>query len=457
MMVKALAPIAELFELGVLPGTSQYDAQRIRLLNAISFSGLLVTSINLFLFMFFSLWPFLYINLLGMTCFLAAIGLNSFGHFKSALFLTGLTIPPFFATLSLVVGEGYGYEYALVVTSLPPLVLYKKTRNVLFFMSESVGLFGLAKYLHSSVVPWTSMPFKDQVYDLNIFVALGVILFIVSYYRFEVLKYQKLLIQSNNDIKASINYAQRIQKAILPEVQNVRSGFEEAFVLFQPRDIVSGDFYWYNETDRCLVIAAADCTGHGVPGAFMSMIGNDLLNGIVIEGGITSPAEILSRLHLGIRKALRQADSDAQDGMDIALCVIDKEQETLRFSGAKNPLVYIENGLLTQIKGDKHAIGGDQRGKKREYVEHCISIIGQKTFYIFTDGYQDQFGGEKKKKYMVKRLKQLLTSIQSQPLDMQQEILERDIAQWMEDGGENQVDDILVIGFKPKQYHGLRP
>jgi serine phosphatase RsbU (regulator of sigma subunit) len=333
------------------------------------------------------------------------------------------------------------------------MVLYKKVSRVLLFMGLSVALFAVAKYLHGIVEPWANMPFKSQMYDINVFIVLGMILFIVFFYRSEVLNYQKLLIESNKNITDSINYAQRIQKAILPEMKQVKGAFEDAFVLFRPRDVVSGDFYWFHETKTHIVIAVVDCTGHGVPGAFMSMIGNELLNHIVLEGQIIQPSEVLTRMHEGIRNALRQqTGTNAQDGMDLALCTIDKEKNKLYFSGAKNPLIYIQDGQVHHIKGDKWPIGGHQRGLERNYRDHEIDLSLGQIFYVFSDGYQDQFGGGDGRKFMIKRLKQLLLDIHRLPLPDQCKALESTLDEWMTGTNEAQVDDILMIGFKPKSY-----
>ncbi|HVD96635.1 MAG TPA: SpoIIE family protein phosphatase [Cytophagaceae bacterium] len=280
------------------------------------------------------------------------------------------------------------------------------------------------------------------------------------------------VIQSQHtNITNSINYAQRIQNAMLPGERSLKSLVDDSFVLFKPKDVVSGDFYWFyniktgtnlNEYDpeadtgveklpdaneaRKVVVAAVDCTGHGVPGALMSMIGYNLLNTIAARN-ITESDKILSELNKNVRFALQQYKNDNKDGMDMSLVVIDKDRKTLEFAGAKNPLVYIQDGELFHIKGDSHPIGGSQGEAKRNYTKHTISIDKPTFFYMFSDGYADQFGGEEGKKFMIKNFKDLLLKIHTLPFEEQKIILNKTIESW-KGNLEKQLDDILVMGMR---------
>lgn len=262
----------------------------------------------------------------------------------------------------------------------------------------------------------------------------------------EIQEQANIIQAKNQSITESINYAKRIQQAALPRFHEIQGAFAESFVFYKPRDIVSGDFYWFAEKNGKAVITAVDCTGHGVPGAFMSLIGNDLLHSIVEIQGITNPDEILSLLHLGIQKALRQDESNNRDGMDLAICVVDTENKTMDFAGARNPLIYIKNGELTLLRGDKKTVGGLQKELTLAFTKKTISIEEPAMYYIFSDGYQDQFGGEHRQKFMAKRFRNLLLEIHEKDLEEQQEILEERLNEWMK--GTRQIDDILVIGFK---------
>ncbi|WP_051296283.1 AAA family ATPase [Eisenibacter elegans] len=258
--------------------------------------------------------------------------------------------------------------------------------------------------------------------------------------------------KKNHDITGSINYARRIQQAMLPRMERINTALPESFILFMPRDIVSGDFYWFAKQQGKTIIAAVDCTGHGVPGAFMSLIGSDRLHNIVSSQGIVAPARILDELHLGINQALKQDKTENRDGMDLALCVLDPDTHTLQFAGAKNPLIYIQNGELIEVAGDKMPIGGRQWGKnekERRFGQHEIPLRADTDTYcyLFSDGYPDQFGGEKNMKFMKKHFKSLLLDIHQRPFEEQRIILRDTIRQWMGDE-HKQLDDILVIGFK---------
>lgn len=248
----------------------------------------------------------------------------------------------------------------------------------------------------------------------------------------------------NKDITSSIEYAKRIQTAMLPLDSNIQTHLKNYFILFKPRDIVSGDFYWFAHKNEKTFIAAVDCTGHGVPGAFMSMIGAEILTSIVTNEKISDAAEILKRLNKYVRNALKQDTSENQDGMDMALCVIDEKNKTVEFSGAKNPLFIIDSkGEFSKIKGSRQSIGGYQFG---EFEKHKIEYTSPSWFYIFSDGYADQFGGKDQSKFMIKQFKDLLLKNHKKTMEEQQKILDNAINNWMI--STRQTDDILVIGFK---------
>ncbi len=300
--------------------------------------------------------------------------------------------------------------------------------------------------------------------------------------------------KKNEDLTDSINYAKRIQHAMLPFPERIAASLgDNYFILFKPKDIVSGDFYWFqdmsiesydlgNDADSTteehkvnkIVIVAADCTGHGVPGAFMSMIGNELLNQIVNVHHITSPDLILNQLHKGIRYALQQGETANRDGMDIIVCTIDKEKQTLEYAGAMNPLYYVQNHEFYEIKADKMPIGGLQSEEERVFTKHEIKLgiknleshgepsgmkmqntenqqltidnHQQTILYLCSDGYQDQFGGSESKKFMVRKLRELLFSISHLPIAEQKEVLDKTFEDWK--GTEQQIDDVLIWGIR---------
>jgi serine phosphatase RsbU (regulator of sigma subunit) len=268
----------------------------------------------------------------------------------------------------------------------------------------------------------------------------------------EVVEEQRVkLSETNQEITASLKYAQRIQQNILPKLAIIQKALPETFILFRPRDIVSGDFYWFTEIggqEGKVVLAAIDCTGHGVPGAFMTMISYQLLDEIVNNRHIMEADQILNYLNRSVRKVMRQEETNNREGMDISLVVIDKKQRKLEFAGAKNPIIYIQNGNLFHIKGDRISIGDAQIDVNIHFNKHTIDISTPTTFYLFSDGYQDQFGGTEGKKIMVKQMKDLFLEISALSIADQRQHVEQYLTQWIEDGHEHQTDDILVIGVR---------
>ncbi len=303
--------------------------------------------------------------------------------------------------------------------------------------------------------------------------------------------YKEIELKSK-EITDSINYSQRIQEASLSPKELKYKLFPDAFVLFKPKDIVSGDFYWFSEKNGKSLIASCDCTGHGVPGALMSMIGNNILNQIVHEKGITSPDEILNLLHKEIRRSFKQEEQNgAKDGMDIALISFISETE-IEYAGAQRPLWIIKEtppnlpfgeekeahlsppegrgyqrtspagdiagsissplgrlggaSTFIEIKADKFSIGGLQSETERKFTKHRISVSKGDCLYIFSDGIVDQFGGREGKKFMSKRFKDLLLLNNKKPMLEQETIICEKLAAWK--GSREQVDDILVIGIK---------
>ncbi|WP_338764429.1 SpoIIE family protein phosphatase [Bernardetia sp. ABR2-2B] len=256
------------------------------------------------------------------------------------------------------------------------------------------------------------------------------------------------LSKANKHTMDSIKYALRIQEAMLPSSKELSQilGNENYMVFYSPKDIISGDFFWCKETNNKKIIVVGDCTGHGVPGAMLTMIGESLLNGIV-EKGITQPSLILDALQTYFSTLFISRD-DVRDGMDISICTIDNKQNRLSFAGAKNPLIYIQNNEIKIIKGNRMSIGQTFTRKfmPRDFTNHQIDIRVPTTFYMYSDGYQDQFGGENNTKFYSKNLRKLLLEVSEQPMKKQRLILKRTLFKWR--NLRNQTDDVIVFGFK---------
>ncbi len=256
----------------------------------------------------------------------------------------------------------------------------------------------------------------------------------------------------NEQITASINYAERIQRSMLPNQKMLKGIFKESLIIYKPKDVVSGDFYWFERMTRganeYIVVAAADCTGHGVPGAIMSMMGNNLLTNIVYYQNYLDPDKIITRMDQEIKYELKQEGDDSKDGMEMGLCVIDLDSFELDYAGGGIPLYILRNGELMVEKADKVMLGGMVARKEGENpinVRHLQLEKGDQI-YLCSDGFQDQFGGPSDKKFMAKRLRELFVEVGDKPMKEQQEIIENRFMEWKGEG--EQTDDVMLLGFK---------
>ncbi len=262
----------------------------------------------------------------------------------------------------------------------------------------------------------------------------------------EVIAQKNIIEVKNKEITDNLNYAKRIQAAILPDIKLIYKALEDSFILYLPKDIVSGDFYGFAQKNNKVLIAAADCTGHGVTGAFMSMIGSSLLNQIINERNITDPAPVLDALSEGIVNSLKQKETESHDGMDISICSFDLQNHRVQFAGANRPLWLIRNNELLVYEPDKFPIGGMQLNTSEKFRQIEIQLFESDTLYLFTDGFADQFGGENGKKLMSKKFKDMLLSIQHLSMKEQGSYLHDYFKTWK--GSNEQVDDVLVIGIR---------
>jgi serine phosphatase RsbU (regulator of sigma subunit) len=261
----------------------------------------------------------------------------------------------------------------------------------------------------------------------------------------EELEQQKEIIEEKNkDITDSINYAKRIQDAILPPIELIQQKLPDTFLLYKPKDIIAGDFYWMEEIDHIVFIAAADCTGHGVPGAMVSVVCSNALNSAVKEFGLRDTGKILDKTRELVLETFKKSGEEIKDGMDISLLAIDATHEKISWSGANNQLWYISNKALHEIKANKQSIG--KTDNPQPFTTHTIKFTKGDIYYLMTDGYPDQFGGPKGKKFKYKQLEENLLAISDKPLKEQSQILRSTFNTWK--GNLDQVDDVTLIGIK---------
>jgi serine phosphatase RsbU (regulator of sigma subunit) len=261
----------------------------------------------------------------------------------------------------------------------------------------------------------------------------------------EVEKQKELVEQKNRDIMDSIRYAKRLQDAILPTREYIRDCFKSSFVFYRPKDIVSGDFYFVRKVANRIYFAVVDCTGHGVPGAFVSIVGHNGLNRAMKEYDLKKPADILDKLSELVEEAFRQEGySGVRDGMDVALCCLHLDTNRLEFAGANNPLYIISNGELIEIKGNKQPVGLFE--DRVPFVNHEIQLKENDLVVLFSDGYVDQFGGEQGKKYKNTRFKLKLTGLSNESGETFEKELQREFDAWAD--GHEQLDDVCVFGIR---------
>lgn len=257
------------------------------------------------------------------------------------------------------------------------------------------------------------------------------------------------LYHSYTEMSSSIKYARRIQDAMMLKEKHLHRLFPEAFMLYMPREVVSGDFYWFTRIHEKIIVAVADCTGHGIPGAFMSVLGISLLNQIIIEEQNDDPSFILQRLNHKVNKAFSNTyepdEQGSRDGMDISLCCIDHGTGTVTFSGALRSAYFISGGKLTEIKGSRYPIGGLNLERHRSYDSTTFNFKKGDKLYLHSDGYADQFGGLYNKKLMTRKLKQILLRLHPLSMNTQKMELERILNEWKGNG--EQTDDVLILGL----------
>jgi PAS domain S-box-containing protein len=268
----------------------------------------------------------------------------------------------------------------------------------------------------------------------------------------KIVEQQNIIEQQNKEILDSINYARHIQNSIFPSQKQIAEFLPESFILSKPKNIVSGDFYCVKKRGEKIFVSACDCTGHGVPGALISIVGFKLLSKFIDEHRFSSPAEILNQLNTEFEKAIANAETDSiqeiKDGMDIALCTIDKSTLIMQYAGAYNPIYIVRSGKLVQLEVDKIPIHLFTKNTGQVFTNYEIKIKPNDVIYLFSDGYPDQFGGPKNKKFKHKNFKDLILSIHFLPMEEQKEIFDKTLEEWKSEAGEEQTDDVLIVGFK---------
>lgn len=441
------------------------------------------------LFWFFGVDFMAYLNIASILIFAAIYYINRNSIGKSTLLVTigsiEIIIHAIFAVL--ILGWSSNFHLYLFAPMLAAFLVGKINNfssYILNLLSISIYVF-LAVYMNFheplSIISTAGM-FTFEI--LNVVNVSSIIIVVTMYYSYVANKSSQTLINVNKELKeqsdkvisfnnelaqqteelqiqseqlehsnkhttSSIRYALRIQEAVLPSVSDLNDLFGEnnIMIFYSPKDIVSGDFYWCREKNGKKIIVVADCTGHGVPGAMLTMIGESLLNNIVSEKGITEPALILDALQVYFSN-LFTGTHNIQDGMDICISKINYDTKKLHFAGARNPLTYIQNGQMETIQGDKMSIGNSKIKSKTvdKFTSHQIDISIPTTIYMYTDGYQDQFGGNENRKFYSKNLRNLLFKLHKKPMSKQRTRLKITFMEWCDFA--KQTDDVTILGLK---------
>lgn len=441
-------------DVGCYDNLDYEEGRRIRLLNRLNFISAVVLAIYLVVEMFMRVHvfiPFLFIMFLLIAITFLLI-YNRYYRIAKNFAVIVIAICISFFTLN--TGDALS-EVLLVPLTVMPLIIFKDKRVSVFYLFFLIALSVALRMAQPYIDPLLKLNEQEFFFfkTMNIINGIVITYFITYYfkkaneaYESQLLHMNELVSEKNKEITDSINYAKHIQNAILPSQEFFREQFRESFLLYKPKDIVAGDFYWMYVSDDNIYFAAADCTGHGVPGAMVSVICSNALNRAVKEFGISDTGKILDKVRELVIETFVHSDNntDVKDGMDISLCCLNKKTNQLVWSGANNPLWILRNAELIEYKADKQAIGKTDHPKP--FTTKHIQLEKDDRLFIFTDGYADQFGGEKGKKFKYAQFKQLLAGIKDKSLDEQLHSIDNALESWK--GNLEQVDDILVIGVR---------
>lgn len=400
-------------------------------------------------------WELVWMEAIVILVCLSVLIFNYLKWFTFAKFYFFVVASSIIFGLGLAIGKGTGNDLFFIPTFIFPAMLFNDRRIILTLSIIAFGLFMLLNYLHNIVDPviYVKPEIKNTIRFIFYTICFTVVFFEIYYFKSINYRFQKLLATKNQEIENknqeiidSITYAKRIQEAILLPAHLVKNHLPESFVLFKPKDIVAGDFYWVEEIDNKVIFAVADCTGHGVPGAMVSVVCHNALNSAVHQYDLIDPGKILDKTRELVIQQFSKSTEDVKDGMDISLCVLDKKTLKLEFSGANNPLWLLRKNEteIFEIKSTKQAVGKGNLAK--QFETHSIQLFKEDLIYVFSDGFADQFGGVKGKKYKYKPFKDLLVLNRNKSPEVQSQLINTEFENWRHDL--EQVDDICVIGVR---------
>ena len=440
---------------GIYFETPNDQIRTIRLLNYICFTGAVTAFLYSILFLVLAEYISLAVDIIIVILFLPALILNKKSQYKLARVSLVITANLSVFALTVVYGDLGRDELFYIVTAVIGVIIFKKMNHAVISLLITASFYLFSKIYCNYYPPLFEIN-ESLIIPLHIIhvVIIALMIFLlITYVKNENNIFEKRLTEINESYKEkkvyileSLTYASRIQKAIIGGKDDVLKRFKDGFIIFKPKDIVSGDFYWFAEIGDEKLVVAADCTGHGVPAAFMTIMGNNFLNEIVYGENILSPEEILFALDQKIVQKLSEVEGEkVNDGMDISILRINEKLKSIEYASAMNSMIRISENELLTIKGARVPVGSNQYGKTKEYFKTNIDYKEGDRFYLFTDGYPDQFGGEKGKKFLKKKMRELLHQVSHLPMWDQRVQLEETLNSWQKTA--DQTDDILVIGL----------
>lgn len=437
-------------------GIPRANRRYFSLTNAVGLGGFIGHLVLFTSFLYFDIMPLAWFNVGSLALFAGIFTINRFGYATLGLYL-GIAEIVFHAIIAVIlIGWNSGFYFYLLLVFMVVFLARKKydKTGLIISVLNLIILVGLMVYAGWLEKPLLKVSVDTQhFYSINNLVVTSILLAVgVFYYKHTANHVEEELETMYKHTTDSIRYAHRIQDVLLPDKDYIRSHVKEHFIFYQPRDIVSGDFYWMHffPKEQQLVIAAIDCTGHGVPGAFMTMMAGVLMESIVVERGIRLPNLILEEMHKSIFRMLKQESKNRQEGMDMSVCCIDFEEKEISYSGARSPMLYVENGQLNEIKATRRSVGGKWRGKSDPppFELHCLPINDRKptSIYLFSDGYIDQFGGTDDERFSSRKFREMIQEVHPLSMDEQQMRITNIFNRWK--GRGRQIDDVMVIGIK---------
>ncbi len=444
--------------MGYSPDLIAEEARRIKLLCRLNFIASLVVLLYIvleFILRIYTFLPFLFVMQLFVVIDLYLLYRRAYvlaKHFAVILISASISF------FTLYTGDTFS-EALFIPTIAMPLIIFKNKRVAVFYLFVIIVLVVILKMVQSNFIPLITLNKSETGFFIlvNIISAAVVTYFITFYFKAANEDYQTVLVEmnqivseKNKEITDSIEYAKHIQNGILPSVGIINSSLPDSFIFYKPKDIVAGDFYWLHNPSPVgegrgeVLFAACDCTGHGVPGAMVSVICSNPLNRAVKEFNLVVPGDILNKVRELVLETFEKSEHVVNDGMDISLCAWNKSTNELFWAGANNSLWIIQDNVLKEIKGDKQPIGKSDHQKP--FVTHMLKLTKGDVIYIFTDGYPDQFGGDNGKKFKYKQLKELALSVNQLPMQEQKMRLAETFDKWK--GELQQIDDVLIMGIR---------